>query len=86
MIVIIYLVRKDYYDIIGVKYLVSGHSFSACVREFGAIEKRRQCKAFVPDELKEVVRTTRVNNPFIVEEMIEDIFDLACVAQHFIDT
>lgn len=40
LMVLIFLVGKGYYDTIDFKFLVSGHSYMPCDRDFSEIEKR----------------------------------------------
>lgn len=72
---LIYLVSKRYCDCIELKFLVSGHSFMDCDRDFGVIEKRRKVsKAMIPEELQDVVKSARVNNPFKVVPILKEDF------------
>lgn len=48
--------------LIAVVFLVTGHSFLSCDRDFAQIEKRKRlCEAFVPEELQEIVRSKTQN-------------------------
>lgn len=88
LMALIYLVTKGIFDEIDMKFLVSGHSYMPCDRDFGVIEKRRKvCRAMVPEELMEVVRLARRKKPFQVIEMKSDDFlDLAAAADQFLNT
>lgn len=58
------------------KFLVSGHSYLACDRDFGVIEKNKKCfnDIYVPDDWTKVIRTARKQNPFILVEMTSEDF------------
>ncbi len=56
LIMILFLVLKGYYEIIDLKFLVSGHSYMPCDRDFDVIEKRKRVsKCMVPEEVQEMV-------------------------------
>jgi hypothetical protein len=88
LMALIQLVTKGIFDEIDMKFLVSGHSYMPCDRDFGVIEKRRKvCRAMVPEELMEVVRLARRKKPFQVIQMKSDDFlDLAAAAGQFLNT
>lgn len=88
LMAVIYLVARGCFKTIDIKYLVSGHSYMPCDRDFGVIEKRkRKCTPMVPEEVQEVVRSARVTNPFTVLAMKEeDFFDFGKVADRFLNT
>lgn len=88
LMAIIYLIKKQFFESIEIKYLVSGHSFMNCDRDFGLIEKRRRTsRAMIPSELEDVVRTARINNPFNVISMKKDEFiDFAGLSKEFLTT
>lgn len=53
------------FDEINHKYLVSGHSFLSCDRDFAQIEKRKRVeKCEVPKDLVKLIVTATPNNPF----------------------
>lgn len=85
---IIHLVIKGYFHKIDMKFLVSGHSYMPCDRDFWIIEKRKKVtKAFVPSQLGDMVKSARVKNPFKVVQMTEEDFhDIGTVADNFIST
>ncbi|KAJ8967796.1 hypothetical protein NQ317_012692 [Molorchus minor] len=84
----IYLVANGYYQEINHKFLVSGHSFLSCDRDFAQIEKRKRLeKCEVPFDLLRLIATATPNNPFIVTMMdSEDFFDFKSVADRTLDT
>ncbi|GBN49994.1 hypothetical protein AVEN_136312-1 [Araneus ventricosus] len=88
LIVLIYLVAKNFLDEMTIKFFVSGHSFMPCDRDFGLIEKRkRNCKAMVPSDLDDVITSSRPSKPFKVVHMEnEDFFDFAAIADGYIST
>lgn len=53
------------------KFMVSGHSYLACDRDFGVIEKhkRKSSDIYVPKDWVKIVRESRKKNPFVVIEM-----------------
>lgn len=72
LLVIIFLVLKGHYDKIDLKFLVPGHSYMPCDRDFGVIEKRKRVsKCRVPEEVQEMVRSARLEKPFVVITMGE---------------
>ncbi|KAJ8871837.1 hypothetical protein PR048_028177 [Dryococelus australis] len=61
LIAIIYLIGKGVFESVELKFLISGHNFMGCDRDFGVIEKRRKVsKPVVPKELEEIVTSVRV--------------------------
>lgn len=72
MIVFIYifLVSVGLYETIDHKFLVSGHSFLQCDRDFALIEKRkRKCKPMVPADWRYVIESSANNGKFQVVDM-----------------
>lgn len=84
----VYLVSLGVFDIIEQKFLVSGHSYLPCDRDFAQIEKRKRlCKAFVPEELHDIVRSAKHVNQFEVIDMTENRFvDIQAAADSLITT
>jgi hypothetical protein len=78
LIMIVFLVLKGYCEIIDLKFLVSGHSYMPCDRDFGVIEKRKRVsKCMVPEEVQEMVKSARLDTPFQVIPMEKgDSFDV----------
>lgn len=58
------------------KFLVPGHTFLPCDRNFGVIEaaKRRATSVFVPDDWCKLVQGARRKTPFHVVKMTQDDF------------
>lgn len=70
------------------KFLVGGHSFLNCDRDFAAIEKRKRVtKCNVPEDLKLMKENVKLTQPFKVNMMKEtDFFDFKNAADNFINT
>ncbi|GFQ96550.1 uncharacterized protein TNCT_737081 [Trichonephila clavata] len=79
LIIMIYAVAKNILDCIEFKFLVSGHSYMPCDRDFGIIEKRKRvCKPMVPKEIDEMIAEARHVQPFNVVMMKEeDFYDIS---------
>lgn len=85
---IIYLVHKGFYRSIDVKYLVSGHSYMNCDRDFGVIEKKRKAaKAITPKDLEALVASAKLTTPFTVVSMnTDDFIDFKGLAKDYLNT
>ncbi|KAF6209332.1 hypothetical protein GE061_015079 [Apolygus lucorum] len=80
------LIAHGHYTVIDHKFLVSGHSFLPCDRDFGIIEKRKM-KSFVPEDLHEVIRSANTVNPFKVIDMDGGpFFDFGKLASNCLNT
>lgn len=79
----IYLVAKGYFDEVHQKYLVSGHSFLSCDRDFAQIEKRKRLeKCEIPMDLVRLMVSATPKNPFMVTLMqTEDFYDFKKAAE-----
>lgn len=88
LIVLIYLVATGKFLQIDHKFLVSGHSYLPCDRDFAQIEKRKRvCKLFVPSDIERMIKEARHKNPFEVVNLVENDFkDLQKFADTFINT
>lgn len=84
----IYLTITGKYDEINHKFLVSGHSFLSCDRDFAQIEKRKRVeKCQVPKDLVKLMENATPNNPFVVTILQpEDFFDFKQAADSYINT
>nr|CAI5834258.1 unnamed protein product [Callosobruchus analis] len=72
---LIFLVSIGLFDAIEQRFLVSGHSFMPCDRDFALIEKRkRTMKAYIPEDLIDVIKSARYNPPFEVIDMTQFCF------------
>jgi hypothetical protein len=67
LVLMLFLVNMGIFDEIIQTFLVSGHSFLSCDRDFAIIDKRRRvCTNFAPSDLQKMVRTAKLTNPFQV--------------------
>lgn len=83
----VYLVSKGILDKVQHKFLVSGHSFLSCDRDFAIIEKRKKVgKPFVPLDLVRMIATAREVQPFVVIMMQKDVFDFKKASNRFLYT
>lgn len=84
----IYLVCNDYFDEINHKYVVSGHSYLSCDRDFGIIEKRKRVeRSEVPLDLVRVLCSANRKKPFLTTLMEEEhFFDFAKAAKDYLNT
>ena len=82
VLLMMFLVNLGWFQEIVHKFLVSGHSFLSCDRDFAIIEKRRRVsKALVPQDLQRIVESAKVFNPFHVVPMeASDFFNFKNVA------
>lgn len=89
MIIFIYifLISCGILDVIEHKFLVSGHSFLQCDRDFALIEKRKKnCQAIIPDHLHEIRRSSTRTGKFEVLDMCKQkFFDLQKAADEVIN-
>lgn len=85
---IIYLLAKGIFKSVEMKFLVTGHSYMPCDRDFGVIEKRKRlCKAMIPAEIEDIVRSSKLSKPFkVVSMQRNDFFDIAKEADKFLNT
>lgn len=82
-----YLVASGWFESIECRFLVSGHSFMPCDQDFAMIEKRkRRVAAMVPAEIKEMIQSSKLNNPFDVVDIEDgDIIDFNVMANQFLN-
>ena len=65
-----YLVHYKIVDAVEHKFLVTGHSFLACDRDFALIEKRKRvAQCYDLEDLKNAIQTSCLKNPYKVVEM-----------------
>jgi len=83
-----YLVKSGWFESIECRFLVSGHSFMPCDQDFAMIEKRKKrFSAMVPTEIKELIQSSKLNNPFEVVDIEDgDIIDFNVMANQFLNT
>lgn len=84
----IHLISTGKYDEINHKFLVSGHSFLSCDRDFAQIQKRKRVeKCQVPMDLVCLMAHATPNNPFIVTMLQpDDFYDFKQASDKHIDT
>lgn len=88
MIVFLYvfLVAMGLYDSIEHKFLVSGHSFLQCDRDFALIEKRKKkCKPMVPDDWRDVIESSTHTGRFRAVN-INKFFNIQAAADSVLNT
>lgn len=89
MIVFIYmfLVSCGLFDTIEHRYLVSGHSFLQCDRDFAIIEKRkRKCALMVPEDLHHVILSSTHTGRFEIVDMCQKkFFDIQAAADKMLN-
>ncbi len=83
-----YLVATKRYKGITCRFLVSGHSYMPCDQDFAIIEKRKRLTAaMVPSDIKDVVRTAKLEHPFRVIDIEKgDIYDFKTLASQLFNT
>lgn len=89
LFILILLVTLGHFKQINHKFLMSGHSFLPCDRDFGVIEKRKKrCKSFVPEDLQKMVSTARTYPPFFNVISMDQInfLDIEKAADNIINT
>lgn len=88
LMALIYLVASGKFIQIEQKFLVTGHTYLPCDRDFAQIERRKRLtKLFVPSDIEKMIKETRHNNPFqVVQVQQEDFKDLQQVADEYINT
>ena len=70
-----YLVRCRYFTEVHQKFMISGHSFLPCDRDFALIERqKKKTKPMVPSDWKYVIASSKLNKPFNVIEMYQSDF------------
>lgn len=78
------MIKNKYFSEINQKFLVSGHSFLPCDRDFAIIEKYKKTqKLHVPKDVKEMIETSKITSKFIVNEMNQiDFYDFGLLLQN----
>lgn len=70
-----YLIQQGYFSEVHQKFMVTGHSFLPCDRDFALIERQRKIKkATVPDDWKYIISSAKLAKPFLINEMTQDKF------------
>ena len=77
-----YLVILEYFTEVNQKFLVTGHSFLPCDRDFALIEKRKKTAVLhVPDDVISMICNARDDNPFKVQVMGGEFVDFTPVEE-----
>lgn len=76
LLLLIYLVASGVYEQVEQKFLVSGHSYLPCDRDFSQIEKRKRVtKAFTPGNIKDMIVNACHKSPFKALTMKSEDFN-----------
>lgn len=88
LLLLMYLVAMGVYEQVEPKFLVSGHTYLPCDRDFAQIEKRKRVtKAFTPDNIKDMIKNACHKNPFKAFTMqSEDCKDIQKLADEMLNT
>lgn len=79
------LAKGNFTEIIH-KFPVKGHTFLACDRDFGVIEKhKKRCKCIVPMDVVRTIATAKQNNPFVVA-VFDGFHDWKSIAKENLNT
>nr|CAH7751800.1 unnamed protein product [Callosobruchus chinensis] len=86
--VLVFLVLHQVFDTIEYNFLISGHSFMSCDRDFALIEKsKRVMKAIIPNDLHKVITSAKYDPPFEVIDMTANGFwDIKEAADRYFNT
>lgn len=86
--VLVFLALHEVFETIEYNFLISGHSFMACDRDFALIEKRKRVmKAMVPNDLHDVITSAKYDPPFEVIDMsVNGFWDIKEAADTFLNT
>lgn len=84
----LYLISNGYFQEINQKFLVKGHTYMQCDRDFALIEKKKRVeKCEVPKDLVSMIIQSNHKHPFLVTLMQDDdFFDFKHAANLFLDT
>ncbi|KAJ8926657.1 hypothetical protein NQ314_020959 [Rhamnusium bicolor] len=88
LMLLIYLVSKGIYEKVEQKFLVSGHSYLTCDRDFTQIEKRnRVVKNYTPENIGKMIAEARYQRPFnVVYMQRKDFKDFQSMADEYLNT
>lgn len=86
--VLVFLVLHQVFDTIEYNFLISGHSFMCCDRDFALIEKRKRVmKAIIPNDLHEVITSAKYDPPFQVINMsVNGFWNIQEAADTYLNT
>lgn len=88
LMLMIYLVSKGIYEKVEQKFLISGHSYLTCDRDFAQIEKRKRVvKNYTLENIEKMIREARHQRPFNVLRMEKNDFkDFQSMAGEYLNT
>ena len=80
-----WLIWKGCFTRIDHKYLVRGHTYLPCDRDFALIEKRKPSAVIhLPDDWEKIVKEARPSKPFSIQKMSKEKFlDFSVLSKHF---
>ena len=80
-----WLIVRGMFSRIDHKFLVRGHTYLPCDRDFALIEKKKNsAKVYVPDDWDDVIKQSRPSNPFHIQKMSKEKFlDWTLLIKHF---
>lgn len=83
----IYLIQLGIFEEIQQKFLITGHSFLSCDRDFALIEKRKRvCNPMVPEDLVKMIKEARQTPFHVIEMNPADFSDFQQAANSLINT
>lgn len=88
LMLLIYLVSNGIYETVEQKFVVSGHSYLTCDRDFAQIEKRKRVvKNYTPENIGKMIAEARHQKPFNVLHMQRNDFkDFQSMADEYLNT
>lgn len=88
LMLLIYLVSQGIYEKVQHKFLLSGHSYLTCDRDFALIEKRKRVvKNYTPENIEKMIAETPHQRPFNVVYMQRNDFkDFQSMADEYLNT
>lgn len=88
LMLLIFLVATGVYERVEQKFLVSGHSYLPCDRDFAQIEKRKRVvKNFTTNHIANMIAEARHKKPFkVVKMQINDFKDFQNMAEVYLST
>ena len=70
-----YLIQGKYFSELNRKFLVSGHSFLPCDRDFALIEKKKKVATFhIPSDVIQMIKSARTTSPFVMHPVEQKDF------------
>ena len=67
------------------KFLVRGHTYLPCDRDFAQIEKKKGSEVvYLPDDWEKIIKSARIADPFLIQKMEKEKFlDFASLPKNF---